>query len=242
MKQHCDLHRTERVFNVGDWVYLRLQPYKQLLVDYRASYKLSSRFFRPFQILERIGEVAYKLDLPAGFAIHPVFHVSYLKAKLGQHNVSIPLLSSVNSPSILTPKPVAILQTRSHKLRNRTITQHLIQWQGRSADDVTGEDLFFLQQQFSHLVGKMVQRGEVMLGYQLYQSTICCIVYQSCIICQSVSEVTMCCIACQQSQHSYIVSCYSGGGSQLVSQLGWELVDSECLARIVWYINCYIDQ
>ena len=155
MKQQCDLHRSERAFSVGDWVYLRLQPYKQQSVAYWASHKLSPRFFGPFQVLERIGEVAYKLDLPAGSAIHPVFHVSSLKAKLGQHNVSTPLLPSVNSQGIITLEPVAILQTRSHKLRNRTITQHLIQWQGGTADDATSEDLFLLQQQFPHLVGKM---------------------------------------------------------------------------------------
>ena len=89
---------------------------------YKASHKLSPKFFGPFQILKRIGEVAYKQDLTAGYAIHPVFHVSCLKAKLGKHNVSMPLLPSVNSQGILTPKPVAILQTRSGKLRNRTIT------------------------------------------------------------------------------------------------------------------------
>jgi len=126
MKQQCDLHRTERVFNVSDWVHLRLQPYKQQSVTSRASHKLSPRFFGPFQILAKIGEVAYRLDLPAGFAIHPVFHVSHLKAKLGQRTIAIPLLPSVNSQGILTLEPVAILQTRSHKLHNRTITQHLV--------------------------------------------------------------------------------------------------------------------
>ena len=89
---------------------------------YRSSHKLSPK----------IGEVA-----PAGFAIHLVFHVSCLKSKLGQHNVSMPLLPLVNSQGVLTPELVAILQTRSHKLRNRTFTQHLIQWQGGTANEAT---------------------------------------------------------------------------------------------------------
>ena len=58
MKQQSDLHRTEREFQIGDWVYLRLQPYKQQSVAYRASHKLSPRFFGPFKILQRVGPVA----------------------------------------------------------------------------------------------------------------------------------------------------------------------------------------
>lgn len=111
---------------MGDWVFLRLQPYKQQSVAYRVAHRLSPKFFRPFQILERIGEVVYKLDLHAGSAIHPVFHVSCLMTKLGKHNVSVSLLPSVNSQGFLTLEPVVVLQTRSHKLQNRTSTQLLI--------------------------------------------------------------------------------------------------------------------
>ena len=96
-KQQSDLHRTERVFQVGDQDYLRVQPYKQQFVAYRASQKLSPRFFVPYKILERIGKVAYRMELPPESAIHPMFHVSCLKAKLGEHNVSIPMLPTINS-------------------------------------------------------------------------------------------------------------------------------------------------
>ena len=76
--------------------------------------KLSPKFFGPYKVLERIGEVAYRLDLPPESTIHLMFHVSCLKAKLGNHNVSISMLPLVNSQGILTTKPVAILQSRSH--------------------------------------------------------------------------------------------------------------------------------
>ena len=76
-------------------------------------------------MLEKIGEVAYKLDLPIDATIHPVFHVSCLKAKLRHNHVAVALLPLVNSNGILTLEPIDVLQTRSHKLRNRLITQHL---------------------------------------------------------------------------------------------------------------------
>lgn len=90
-------------------MYLRLQPYKQQYVANRASHKLSSRFFGPFKIIQRVGEVAYRLDLPAGSFIHLVFHVSCLKAKLGHKTVPLALLLSVNSQCVLALELVAIL-------------------------------------------------------------------------------------------------------------------------------------
>ena len=87
MKFQVDKHRSKRSFAVGDWVYLRLQPYKKRSLKHNTLGKLSPRFYGPFQVIQKVGEMAYKLELPPGSQIHPVFHVSYLKAKLG-HQVT----------------------------------------------------------------------------------------------------------------------------------------------------------
>lgn len=76
MKQQADKGRIEREFSVGDSVYVKLQPYVQTSVATRANHKLSFKYFGPFPIVQRVGKVAYKLQLPDSAVIHPVFHVS----------------------------------------------------------------------------------------------------------------------------------------------------------------------
>lgn len=79
MKQQTNRKRSERRLEVGDMVFLKLQPYVQTSVAKRANHKLSSRFYGPFPVISKINEVAYKLELPPQATIHPVFHVSMLR-------------------------------------------------------------------------------------------------------------------------------------------------------------------
>lgn len=83
MKSQADKKRAERQFQIGDKVYLRLQPYIQSFVAPRSNYKLSFRFYGPFEIEDRVGTVAYKLKLPPSNVVHPVFHLSQLKQAIG---------------------------------------------------------------------------------------------------------------------------------------------------------------
>jgi hypothetical protein len=88
MKRQADKRRSERSFSVGDMVFVKLQPYVQSSVARRAHHKLAFRFFGPYRVLARIGHVAYRLELPPSAAVHPVFHVSQLKASAGDQVVS----------------------------------------------------------------------------------------------------------------------------------------------------------
>jgi hypothetical protein len=84
MKQQADQHRSEISFEVGDWVFLRLQPYKQMsLKQAKKDNKLSPKYYGPYKVLQKIGTMAYKLELPASSRVHPVFHVSCLKKVIG---------------------------------------------------------------------------------------------------------------------------------------------------------------
>ena len=87
MKKMANKHRTEREFEVDDWVYLRLQPFKQAFLALRKDRKLASKFYGLYKVLQSIGQVAYKLELHSHSKIHPFFHVSCLKKKLGAANV-----------------------------------------------------------------------------------------------------------------------------------------------------------
>jgi hypothetical protein len=89
LKQQAYQHCNECEFEVGDWVYLRLQPYKQMSLKQQKKYnKLSPKYYDPYKVLQRIGSMAYKLDLPPSSRVHPVFHVSFLK-KVITNNITV---------------------------------------------------------------------------------------------------------------------------------------------------------
>lgn len=124
MKRNEDKHRNERKFNKGDWVYLKLQPYRQIIVGGMRNQKLSSKYYGPFEIIKRVGTVAYMLNLPPKSLIHHVFHVSQLKVKLGEAQIPSPTLPVLGPSLNLKSVPHLVLDRRMVKRRNSAVTNY----------------------------------------------------------------------------------------------------------------------
>lgn len=151
MKQTADQTRRDVSFKEGDMVFLKLQPYRQSSAFKRAHQKLASKFFGPYPILQQVGRVAYKLQLPEGVRIHPVFHVSLLKKYVGDAANSQPDLPPVSDEGEIILEPEAILDHRWVKQGGKFITESLVQWKHLPAEEATWELTEFLGQQFPHL-------------------------------------------------------------------------------------------
>ena len=151
MKLNVDRHRRELEFMVGDYVYLRLQPFRQMSIRTRGHMKLSPRFYGPYQIVERLGKVAYRLALPDHSRIHPVFHVSQLKKKLGALDHVAMELPLMKDDGHLQLEPVRILDFRWRKVGKKVLQDALVRWSGTAEEDATWESFSDLQQQFPDL-------------------------------------------------------------------------------------------
>jgi hypothetical protein len=130
--QHDKLHR-EVVFAVGDWVWLRLHHHTAVGITPARATKLGPKYFGPYEVLEKIGSVAYRLLLPAAAHIHNVFHVALLKPFVGTPPVGDP----VKLPSLVhgrvDPNPLKIIHARL----NHGLWELLGHWEGHTSIDAS---------------------------------------------------------------------------------------------------------
>ncbi|TYK10815.1 Transposon Ty3-G Gag-Pol polyprotein [Cucumis melo var. makuwa] len=156
MKKFADSKRRELKFKVGDEVYLKLRPYRQRSLARKRAEKLAPKYYGPYRIIETIGEVAYRLDLPPEASIHNVFHISQLKLKLGnQHNVQIqqPQLTAEFELQ-LWPETVLGIRWSPELGAN----EWLVKWKGLPDSEATWESVYSMNQQFPsfHLEDKVI--------------------------------------------------------------------------------------
>jgi hypothetical protein len=167
MKKYADKSRRDVNFDIGEWVFLKLRPHRQHSMIRRINQKLAARFYGPFKIVEKIGEVAYKLLLPDSSKIHPVFHVSLLKKAVGDYEVQGTLPKELEITAEEDHYPEQVIGSRLITKEGLTVPQSLIKWRGGTLDDVTWEDNDFLQGQFPDFILEdkdVVKEGEIDRG------------------------------------------------------------------------------
>ena len=103
---------------------------------------------RPYTVLEKIGPLAYKLDLLPDSRVHPVFHVSQLKPFMPDYSPIFAELPRVQDLSASTTEPVKILERRMMKHGDAPVVQLKIQWSSSSPDSATWEDYDVLRRRF----------------------------------------------------------------------------------------------
>ncbi|KAM1798759.1 hypothetical protein ACFX12_032795 [Malus domestica] len=139
-KSIADKHATDWKYNVGDWVFLKLSPWKGV-VRFGKKGKLSPRYIGPYMITERVGEVAYRLELPPELSkVHDVFHVSMLRHYVSDpSHVILPQPLEINSDLTYDEEPVTILDWKDKELRNKTVRLVKVLWRNHSVEEATWE-------------------------------------------------------------------------------------------------------
>ncbi|GJZ55902.1 reverse transcriptase [Tanacetum coccineum] len=138
MKKYADLKRSKREFDVGMWVYLKLQLHKQVTIKKAVQNKFSAKYYGPFLIIAKVRTVAYKLELPSNSKIHPMFHVSQLKLCRG-YNLKMGILPHCGVDGLLAIEPEVILDRRIGKQNNKAATYVLVKWVNHLEEDATWE-------------------------------------------------------------------------------------------------------
>ncbi|KAM2140939.1 hypothetical protein ACFX1Q_007274 [Malus domestica] len=137
-KSLADKHATNRVYKVGDWVFLKLSPWKGV-VRFGKKGKLSPLCIGPYQITKRVGEVTYKLELPLELSkVHNVFHVFMLRHYVSDSSQVIPPQPLEINPDLsYNEEPVTILDWKDKVLRNKTVRMVKVLWRNHSVEETT---------------------------------------------------------------------------------------------------------
>ena len=107
--------------------------------------KLSPKYYGPYKVLQNIGTMEYKLELPASSRVHTVFHVSCLKKVICEKIPVQKILPEFDEEGKIILEPKAVTETRTRQLRNRSISEYLIKWKNLPTKDSTWEDDNFIQ-------------------------------------------------------------------------------------------------
>ncbi|GKA03095.1 putative reverse transcriptase domain-containing protein [Tanacetum coccineum] len=139
-KSYADKKRKPLEFSVGDYVLLKVSHWKGV-VRFRKKGKLAPRFVGPFEIVEKVGPVAYQLDLPEELnGVHDTFHVSNLKKCLADPTLQVSLDEiRVDAKLHFIEEPVEILERQFKKLKRSRIAIVKVRWNSKRGLEFTWE-------------------------------------------------------------------------------------------------------
>ena len=139
-KSYADVRRQPLEFKVGDHVFLKVMP-KRGVVRFNKRGKLSPRFIGPFEILERVGTVVYRLALPPSMSVvHEVFHVSMLRRCTPDPADIVDWEEiKVDTDETFEEGPVCIMDSRDQVLQRKTVRLVRVLWQHRGVEESTWE-------------------------------------------------------------------------------------------------------
>ena len=139
-KNHIDLKRKGIEYEVRDKVFLKVSPWKKIL-RFGKKGKLSPRFIGPYEILERICPVSYRLALPLELAnLHDVFHVSMLRKYRSDESHILPVQEvQVQHDFSYDEELKAILDQKVKRLWNKQVPLVKVLWQHHGREEATWE-------------------------------------------------------------------------------------------------------
>ncbi|KAL5544529.1 hypothetical protein UlMin_008313 [Ulmus minor] len=151
-KSYADKRRRPLEFQVGDSVFLKIAPMKGVM-RFGKRGKLSPRYIGPFEILEKVGKVAYRLALPPDLSsVHNVFHVSILKKYVPDPTHVLehePI--EVHEDLTYEEQPVQILDRKEKTLRNKAIPLVKVLWRNHKVEEATWEREDEMRVKYPHL-------------------------------------------------------------------------------------------
>ncbi|XP_074292515.1 uncharacterized protein LOC141619398 [Silene latifolia] len=151
-KSYADLRRSKIEFNVGDKVLLRVLSMKGVM-RFGKRGKLSQKYVGPYDILDRVEEVAYRLALPPSLArVHNVFHVSQLRKYVSDPSHVLEI-ENIELDDQLTYEelPKEILDTKVRKTRNSEVSLVKVLWSNHDVEEATWETEASMRERYSHL-------------------------------------------------------------------------------------------
>ena len=151
-KSYADLKMKDIEYEVGDKVFLKVSPWRKVL-RFGKKMKLSPRFIGPYEVLERIGPVAYRLALPLELAkLHDVFHVSMLWKYCYDGSHILPVQEvQVQTDFSYDEEPKAILAQEVKQLQNKQVQLVKVLWQHHGREEATLEPEATMRAQYPQL-------------------------------------------------------------------------------------------